>query len=216
MFIMGKNEFIIRIPSSSEYASNIKKEYDLLPKFKNFLSFIIPEPIKIAQPSKEFPYHWSIYKYIEGETISSLEEITHMNDFAKDLAKFLNEFQKINTENGLKPSEHNFYRGGDLKVYEDQVQRSLKILYDKIDIKKASNIWNQAIENPWDQIDVWVHGDISLGNALFQNQKLHAIIDFSCIAVGDPSCDLAIAWSDFNKDARKIFYHSLENIDEYT
>ena len=36
------------------------------------------------------------------------------------------------------------------------------------------------------------------------------------MGIGDPACDLAIAWTDFDKQTRQIFHNSLENIDEDT
>ena len=214
MFVLG-DDMLIRMPSVECYQAQIKKEYKFLPKFKNFLSFAIPEPIKIGKPSENFPWNWSMYKYIEGEN-SSNGNIKDKIEFAKDLAKFLNEFQNISTEGGPEAGEHNFYRGGDLNVYDDEVHESIKLLKDKIDEDVIFEIWNKAIKTKWDKKSVWVHGDISFGNLLVKDGKLCAIIDFGGIGIGDPACDLAIAWTDFDNEERKVFYDSLENIDENT
>ncbi|WP_146643209.1 phosphotransferase, partial [Shigella sonnei] len=56
---------------------------------------------------------------------------------------------------------------------------------------------------------VWVHGDISAGNLLVKNGKLCAVIDFGQLSVGDPACDLAITWTLFAGDSRKIFREML-------
>ena len=36
-----------------------------------------------------------------------------------------------------------------------------------------------------------------------------AVIDFGCSGVGDPACDLAIAWTFFGTEARKAFQESV-------
>jgi aminoglycoside phosphotransferase (APT) family kinase protein len=50
-----------------------------------------------------------------------------------------------------------------------------------------------------------VHGDFSTGNMLIRNGKLAAIIDFGCMGIGDPACDLVIAWTLLTKESRKVF-----------
>ena len=52
---------------------------------------------------------------------------------------------------------------------------------------------------------VWVHGDIAVGNMLARDGRLSAIIDFGCAAVGDPSCDLVLAWVFLDGESRAAF-----------
>ena len=42
-----------------------------------------------------------------------------------------------------------------------------------------------------------------------QNEKLSAIIDFGGIAIGDPACDLVIAWTFLKSNARDIFIREM-------
>lgn len=56
---------------------------------------------------------------------------------------------------------------------------------------------------------MWVHGDLSAGNLLVQEGRLSTIIDFGQLAVGDPACDLAIAWTLFEGKSRKAFREML-------
>jgi aminoglycoside phosphotransferase (APT) family kinase protein len=51
---------------------------------------------------------------------------------------------------------------------------------------------------------VWFHGDVAAGNLLIRDGRLAAVIDFGTSGVGDPACDLTIAWTLFtgaNRDA---------------
>ena len=53
---------------------------------------------------------------------------------------------------------------------------------------------------------VWVHGDIAAGNLLVDEKgALVSVIDFGCIGVGDPACDLTIAWTLFEGKSRRVF-----------
>ena len=42
---------------------------------------------------------------------------------------------------------------------------------------------------------VWLHGDLHSGNLLAERGRLSAVIDFGLLAVGDPACDLMVAWT---------------------
>jgi len=58
---------------------------------------------------------------------------------------------------------------------------------------------------PWDRPAVWFHGDIASGNLLVQNGRLSAVIDFGTSGVGDPACDLVIAYTFFSGASRETF-----------
>ena len=80
----------------------------------------------------------------------------------------------------------------------------------KIDTETATKIWVEAIATDWARTSVWVHGDISAGNLLVKDGKLHAVIDFGQLAIGDPACDMQIAWTMFEGKSRQIFQESLQ------
>ena len=59
------------------------------------------------------------------------------------------------------------------------------------------------------------HGDLAQGNILLADGNLAAVIDFGTCGVGDPACDLAIAWSLLTPDGRQAFRRRL-SVDEAT
>jgi aminoglycoside phosphotransferase (APT) family kinase protein len=62
---------------------------------------------------------------------------------------------------------------------------------------------------------VWVHGDVASGNLLVKDNRLAAVIDFGCMGIGDPACDLTIAWTFFRGESREIFKANM-HLDEET
>ena len=79
-----------------------------------------------------------------------------------------------------------------------------------IDTGTVTAAWDSALQTPeWDRPPVWFHGDILPGNLLFNNGKLNAVIDFSSLGVGDPACDLMIAWNLFTGESRDAFRSAL-------
>jgi aminoglycoside phosphotransferase (APT) family kinase protein len=202
-FRLGNN-LLIRLPSANGYTSLIEKEQKWLPFLAKQLSLSIPKPIAQGEPSEIFPRPWSVYEWIEGETISE-NSPDDLDIIAHDLAVFLNSLDLVNTEAAPLAGKHNFYRGCSLKNYESDVFKALEILSNQIDTAEIHAIWEKATKHEWSKAPVWFHGDMSLGNILVKEGKLAAIIDFGSSAVGDPACDLAIAWTLFSGNNRKIF-----------
>ena len=113
--------------------------------------------------------------------------------------------QQCNTEGGPIAGADNFYRGGELKVYDEPTRQAIASLKDKILADKLSLIWEKALSSCWQGEKVWVHGDIALGNLLINQGELSAVIDFGQLAVGDPAGDLALYWTLFQEESQIIF-----------
>lgn len=197
-----------RLPSGEEYADKVEKEQFWLLKLAPQLPLPIPVPLAMGQPGEGYPWKWSVYKWIEGET-AAVAAIPDMSQFASDLADFLQDLERIDATGGYQPEFGNFPYIGGLVAYDDQTRQALEILKDKIEAKAALHIWETALATTWRQPPVWVHGDISAGNLLARNGKLSAVIDFGGLAIGDPACDLVIAWKFFRKEARDVFKEKL-------
>jgi aminoglycoside phosphotransferase (APT) family kinase protein len=202
------DEMLIRMPSAADYALQVDKEHKWLPKLAPLLPIQIPTPLAIGKPAHGYPWNWSVYRWIIGTSAAS-EPITDLNAFAKDLAQFLIALQSIDSTNGPAPGLHSFYRGGSLKTYDLETRQALALLKGKIDVDAAKKIWETALFSSWQGAPVWVHGDISAGNLLLQNGRLSAVIDFGQLTIGDPACDLAIAWTLFHSKSREIFHSTL-------
>jgi aminoglycoside phosphotransferase (APT) family kinase protein len=202
------DQMTIRMPSDAAYASQVGKEQHWLPILARELPLDIPIPIVLGEPGCGYPWQWSIYQWINGETASS-EKILDMGQFSKELARFLLALQKIKARGGPPAGAHNFFRGGPLVTYDAEVQRALYILSGTIDTATAQSIWETALSSEWQKPPVWVHGDVSPRNLLVEKSRLVAVIDFGCLGVGDPACDLVMSWTFFDRSVRKVFRQAL-------
>ncbi|MBT4855947.1 aminoglycoside phosphotransferase family protein [bacterium] len=202
-FRLGER-MLVRMPSATEYAVQIEKEQLWLPRLASLLPLSIPEPLAQGGPEKGYPWSWSIYRWLEGRTIADAS-IANLYDIAISLSNFLNVLQRIDTKGGPLPGTHNFYRGGSLAIYDAETRKAIALLKDDIDVDAALEIWKTALKTTWHDSPVWIHGDISPGNLLVQEGQLSSVIDFGGLAVGDPACDLAIAWTLFESESRKTF-----------
>jgi aminoglycoside phosphotransferase (APT) family kinase protein len=195
---------VVRLPSAVAYSMQVEKEQRWLPKLAPLLPVPIPTPLAIGEPASGYPWRWSIYRWIEGD-IAAPERIGELSDFATRLAEFLIALHRIDPTDGPPPGPHNFYRGGSLITYDAATRQAIAALKGRIDADAATEVWETALVNTWDRPPVWVHGDVSAGNLLVQAGRLSAVIDFGMLGVGDPACDLAIAWTLFETESRKTF-----------
>ena len=206
-FHLGEN-MSVRLPSAKAYIEQVAKEQEWLPKLAPHLPLPIPVPLALGQPSQSYPYHWSIYKWLDGENAHP-ERINNLPQFATALAQFLTALQKVDATNGPPPGTHNFFRGGSLTTYNTETRTAIAALHGQIDTQLATDVWETALSATHTDPPVWVHGDISAGNLLIQDGQLSAVIDFGSSAVGDPACDLVIAFTLFSGKSRQAFRTAL-------
>ena len=206
-FHLGE-DLLVRLPSAAEYALAVDKEHRWLPALAPRLPLPIPVPLGRGEPGAGYPFPWSIYQWLDGEP-ASVDRIADPVRFALDLAGFLAALQGIDTTGGPGPGLHNWYRGGTLRTYDGLAQRALTTLDGHVDAGLAREIWKSALDAPGDGTRRWFHGDVARGNLLLDDGGLAAVIDFGTCGVGDPACDLAVAWTLLTADGRRAFRERL-------
>jgi aminoglycoside phosphotransferase (APT) family kinase protein len=202
-FRLGE-DLCVRLPSAERYAAQVEKEHRWLPRLAPRLPLPVPVPVATGRPDAGFPWPWSIRRWIEGEPATP-ERVADPSGFAAALAGFLAALERIDPAGGPGPGPHNFLRGGPLGVYDGETRAAIEALHGEIEAERATSVWESALESTWDDPGVWVHGDVSPGNLLLEEGRLTAVIDFGCLGVGDPACDLAIAWSFLSEGSRATF-----------
>jgi aminoglycoside phosphotransferase (APT) family kinase protein len=203
------DDMVVRLPSASFYAPQVEKEHRWLPILAPQLPLPIPTPIAMGQPLLGYPWPWSIYGWLPGRTLST-RQASGSHRLARSLGLFLAALQRVDPAGGPPPGPDNFHRGGTLRVYDGETRRAISLLEAKIDAKAATGLWDAALAAPHEGPPMWVHGDISVGNLLAEGGALVGVIDFGCAAVGDPACDLALAWSSMGRRARQVFRSTLD------
>jgi aminoglycoside phosphotransferase (APT) family kinase protein len=198
----------LHLPSADAYVAQIDKEHRWLPVLARQLPLRIPRSVAMGQPGGGFPRAWSIYRWIDGDP-ASVDRIADVTAFASDLAGFLAALHAIDARDGPVPGKHNFFRGGPVDAYDAQSRESIQLLADEVDRDAATEVWDAAVASRWDRSPVWVHGDVTASNLLVADGCLRAVIDFGCAAVGDPACDLVMAWTFFTDESSELFRSGL-------
>lgn len=203
------DELSVRLPSAAAYAAAVEKEDAALPVLAATLPTPVPEPVGTGAPGHGYPFAWSVRRWLPGHAMSRTTDVDH-ELFARDLGAFLTHLQAAPTEHGPPAGKQSFFRGCHPSVYSDEVDRALRLLADCVDVRRCRHIWHDATTTVWSAPPVWLHGDLDLGNLLVREGRLGAVIDFGCCAIGDPACDLALAWTYFSGPARRAFRESLD------
>ncbi len=194
----------VRLPSDEGYVPQVAKEQRWLPFLAPQLPLPIPVPLAMGAPGFGYPFAWSIYRWIEGD-LARTERIDDEVRFASDLAEFLVTLQRIPSVDGPAAGQHSEFRGCPLDQFDAETRRAIAALDGRIDGRAAAVVWRDALSATWDGEPVWFHGDVAVDNLLIRDGRLSAVIDFGCSGVGDPACDVTIAWTLFAGESRKAF-----------
>ncbi|UJW32135.1 aminoglycoside phosphotransferase family protein [Saccharothrix sp. AJ9571] len=198
------DEMTVRLPTAEGYVPAVAKENEWLPRLAPALPVAVPRILGEGVPGEGYPYPWSIRGWLPGET-ASLERIDDLPAFAVVVAEFIRALQRCDTTGGPLAGAHSFYRGASPARYDEDTRRYLSILDGHVDTETAARVWAEALEAEWTGEPVWFHGDIAHGNLLVDNGKLTAVIDFGTSGVGDPACDLVVAWTLLDRESREAF-----------
>jgi aminoglycoside phosphotransferase (APT) family kinase protein len=197
----------VRLPSADRYLAQVDKEQRWLPVLAAQLPVPIPVPLGRGDPSPAFPRPWSVYRWIDGDLLT-IDRVPDMRAFASDLVGFLAALYACDPA-GPAPGAHSFSRGGPIATWDDQIRETLDALTGAIDTRAALDVWEAALDARCAAPEVWVHGDVTGTNLLVRDGRLAGVLDFGCCAVGDPACDLTIAWTFFSGETREMFTGSV-------
>lgn len=203
-----------RLPRVGYGVRQVDKEGLWLEQLAPLLPLDVPVPLATGEPGEGYPYRWSICPWLEGEPAAP-DRIDDPCRAAVDLAEFIACLQRIDTAGGPLAVEHGL-RGAPLATRDRSTREAIAALEGSIDTAAATAVWEAALDAPeWDREPVWLHGDLLPGNLLCRQGRLSAVIDFGSLGVGDPACELMIAWSLFSGESRKAFREAL-GVDDAT
>jgi aminoglycoside phosphotransferase (APT) family kinase protein len=135
--------------------------------------------------------------------------IEDFDQAAVDLAAFVNALREVDTT-GAHPRPRGS-RGAPLAELDAGVRKSIAELGDRIAGEATLRSWEESLNaSRWLGTEVWLHGDLLPGNLLVVDGRLSAVIDFGCLNVGDPACDLQPAWNVFAGDSRTRYRAELQ------
>jgi aminoglycoside phosphotransferase (APT) family kinase protein len=214
LFRIGDDK-VARLPLRPSSARPIDTEHRWLPVLGPLLPVDIPVPLLIGTPTDAFPSRWSVHSWVDG--VDATRAPVDLALMADDLVAFLRALQAIDPTGGPPAREAYCWRGVPLRDRDSYTRGGIAACDGLVDdVHALLACWEDALAAPeWDRPPTWVHGDIAAGNLLVRDGRLHAVIDWGLLAVGDPACDLIVAWELLDGPARARFRDHLE-VDDST
>ncbi len=213
MFRLG-DDMVVRLPLRKSGADDVLLEHEWLPRLAPHLPTPVPEVLGDGEPAEGYPWPWSVYRWLPGENPEA-GALTEPVLLAEDLAEFVAAMRSITL-----PGAPQAHRGGPLASQDAETRAAIEelrgIAQEGVDCDGATAVWEEALRAPGrDSPPVWLHADLMPGNLLVYGGRLTAVIDFGCLGVGDPACDLFPAWNLLPSIAREVFREAL-SVDDAT
>jgi len=206
------DELTVRLPTAAGYVPAVAKEHEWLPRLAPHLPVAIPPMRGLGAPGEGYPFPWSVRGWLPGEP-ADRARVDDLSQFAVSVAGFIRALQRCDATGGPPAGAHSWYRGTSPASYDAETRRCLAALDSRVDARRATAVWEAALQAPWRGAPVWFHCDIAAGNLLVLDGRLAAVIDFGTSGVGDPACDLVIAWTMLAGESRAAFQDAVDQDD---
>jgi aminoglycoside phosphotransferase (APT) family kinase protein len=204
------DELSVRLRRRREWGGSLDKEFEWLPKLAPLLPLRVPTPVARGAPGEGYPHEWAVYDWIDGE--DAAEAPLDLRRAAVDLAEFLQALRRIDPTGGPPRGG----RGGPLRPRDEATRAGIAALAGMIDAAAVTAAWEAALAAPdWDGPPVWIHGDLDARNLLVRDGRIAGLLDWGSTCVGDPACDVKVAWAVLDAETRPLFRELLE-IDDAT
>ena len=195
------DDMVVRLPRIHWAAGGVEKELHWIPKLAPLLPVALPVPLARGEPSDSYPWTWGVYAWLEGQN-PSVDGIVNAESFTSDAANLVNALRRVDLPGG-PPAR----RGRPLREVQDERARAALVeLQGTIDVDAATAAWEEALRaSAWSGPPAWIHGDLLPGNVLVARGRLTGVIDWATVGVGDPACDLIVAWCVIPRELRPSF-----------
>ncbi len=201
------DELSVRLPRHAGAIGQAAKEAEWLPRLAPHLPLAIPVPVAVGEPGFGYPWPWAVSRWLDGE-VATVEALSGSHEAAVELAGFLTALHRF-----AGPTD---VTGRPLATRDTATRAAIGQVGAVFDGAALTELWDAALAAPARSgPPVWCHGDFHTGNLLTTGGRLSAVIDFGELGVGDPACDLMIAFTLLSAGPRATFRAAL-GVDEAT
>jgi aminoglycoside phosphotransferase (APT) family kinase protein len=201
-------ELSVRFPRHEGAIGQAVKEMEWLPRLAPHLPLAIPAPVGVGRAGFGYPWSWAVSRWLPG-SVATVAELGSSVAAALELAEFLRALQGI-------PIGDQDLAGRPLSSRDQRIRSDIAEVAGVFDAAAMTAVWEEALAAPpWDRTPVWYHGDFHTGNLLTVGRRLSAVIDFGGLGVGDPACDLMMAFTLMDRAPRAAFRSAL-SVDDAT
>ncbi|MEI5101860.1 aminoglycoside phosphotransferase family protein [Streptomyces sp. PmtG] len=209
------DELSVRLPRHDGAIAQAEKESVWLPRLAPRLPLAVPVPLGVGKPDHGYPWPWAVSGWLDGD-VATVAALGGSTDAAVQLAGFLTALREATPADRAPLLDRPDLATRPLADRDAATRAALARVGDAFDTAALTALWDAALAAPrWDRDPVWVHGDFHTGNLLTTGGRLSAVIDFGELGLGDPACDLTIAYTLLSSGPRAAFRAAL-GVDDAT
>jgi aminoglycoside phosphotransferase (APT) family kinase protein len=202
------DDMVVRLPRIRSAISQVGRDHEWLPRLAPQLPLDIPVPLALGAPAEDYPWPWAVHRWLHGE-VAEMDRLADRRRAAIALGEFVAALQRIDPA-AAPDWAYDASRGRPLATRDAAARSAIAELDGAFDTGELTAAWKEALRAPaWEGPPVWFHGDLHTTNLLACDGRLSAVIDFGCLGVGDPACDLMPAWIYLSADTRDAFRSAL-------
>ncbi|MEV7417206.1 aminoglycoside phosphotransferase family protein [Streptomyces sp. NPDC089919] len=195
-------ELSVRLPRHRHAVGQAAKELRWLPRLGPLLPLAVPVPVAVGEPGCGYPWPWAVSRWLEGD-VATVAGLGDSAPAARALAGFLTALRSCPADGGGALREP-------LEERDAATRAAIAALAGEFDAGAMTALWDAALAAPYrEPAPVWCHGDLHTGNLLTAGGELSAVIDFGELGLGDPACDLTIAFTLMSARCRTVFRTAL-------
>lgn len=193
-------ELVVRLPRREHNWPVQERELEWLPRLAPHLPLEVPLPLAVGEPGEDFPFRWSVWRWLDGEPATSAT--------VDDLAGLIEALWRIEPTGAPAPYAG---RGMPLARRDTAMRKWVAGYSGPIDLGPILAVWEEALAAPeWTGLPRWLHGDLDARNVLARDGHLSGVLDWGCLGVGDPATDVMVAWKMLPAEERGPFRERLD------
>lgn len=186
------DQWAMRLPRHHRAAAKQETETSWLPRIGTAWPFAAPVPVRLGEPSAEFPWAWTIVPWIDGVP-AHIRPLDRLG--AAQLGAAL---RALHTPAPAEAPRHP-RRSLALLQRSERVTTTIGALAApsadsrwRLRCDAATRVFQQGATSPRPG-PAWTHLDLHPGNVLTDDGELAGIVDWGEAAAGDPAADLGQA-----------------------
>lgn len=189
------DDLCLRMPRRAVAAELVLNEQTWLPQLQAKLPLALPAPVRIGVPGEDYPWHWSVLPWFEGETANNQSP-------APEEAKTWGAFLAALHVRAPLDAPSNPFRGCPLAERQSAVEERMMLLEREGDAITGGvkACWSEGLAARPSAESIWLHGDLHGRNILVEDGCFSAVLDWGDITSGDRAIDLASFWMLFDDE----------------
>jgi aminoglycoside phosphotransferase (APT) family kinase protein len=216
------DDLVVRVPRVHWATEQVDSDARWVPHVARHLppglGVSLPEQLAVGEPDLDYPWRWSVCRWIEGRTPDRRSPHDRAA-LAAPLGRFCRALRDVPTGGGPRAGV-DVSRGVPLVDRDDQTRAAIAEVADELHAPSLHVRWEESLASPaYDGDGSWFHGDLLAGNLLLGpgadgRDSLVGVIDWGTTGVGDPATDAAAGWALLTSDERPTLREHAEYDDD--